>query len=225
MKTRVVMQFFLSAAMSVLAPGVTFAQSRVFLEDVSGKAIRVGQYENVEGSPYLLDNWSKGKVKVENGREYEGLDLKYDQVEDMLLYKNEKGETFKFAEPVVAFTIMDGAAQREFRNGFPPAGTATKDSFYEVLANGGATLLKRSAKVVRQEKTYNSATVNKSIQPIEVYYIAKNNVLERVKKDQDSILEALGDKKEQLRKFIKENRLYLRDASDLIKLVNYYNSI
>ncbi|WP_242920890.1 hypothetical protein [Pontibacter liquoris] len=227
MKCKSLSILFLVLAVSTLTSYTCRAQ--IFLEEVNGRPIRVGQYENVVGSPYLQDEWRKGTVKLANGETYPDVDLKYDQVQDIPLFRNKAGETLEIVQSVAGFTITylkDGALQEAvFRNGYPGIKGASRTSFYEVLAEGKVDLLKRTNKVIREEKAYNSATITKNILPVVTYYIAREEQLVNIKNDRKSILEALADKAPELDAYIKKNKLRLKEDADLAQLINYYNSL
>ncbi|WP_347157208.1 hypothetical protein [Pontibacter chitinilyticus] len=214
--------FFL---MGFVVLNVQISWAQTYLEEVGGRPIRIGQYVDVHGSPYLQDDWAKGTVQFANGKAYDGLDLKYDMVADMLLFKDDKGQTLEFVQPVAKFTVETADGVKTFQNGFPGEGTATDKSYYQVLANGKATLLKRGAKVVREAKQYNSATIEKNIMDIGAYYINKDVALHKIKNNEKAVLAELSDQAPALKEFIKANKLNLKEEEDLVKLVNYYNSL
>lgn len=206
----------------------SWAQS-TYLEEVSGKPIRVGQYVDMEGSPYLQDNWAKGEVKMANGDVFTDVDLKYDLVGDILLFKNKKEEPLEFVQPVKEFSIIysnKGEVENiTYRNGYPAHEGLSEQNFYKVIADGKTSLLKKETKVVRNETSYNSATITKKLFSNEVYYIYKDGKFTRVKKDQKSLLVALKGQEGKLKEFIKSNKLSLKEDKDLAKLISYYNSL
>jgi hypothetical protein len=203
----------------VYAPA-TLAQG--LLADQMGNPVFEKRYTNIKGSPYLQPDWAAGSVKLRSGKTFDGMKLKYDQVEDELLFLSDGGKEMTFSEPVAEFTIGDKA----FRRGYPAADGAPANAFYEVITEGKMALLKRTSKKVIEEPAYNAATSVKSIRTNENYYLTATNLeLTKIKKDKKSVLAALPDKKAELEDYIKDQRLDLRQEQDIVKLISYYNTL
>jgi len=47
----------------------------------------------------------------------------------------------------------------------------------------------------------------------------------RISKNNESIIEALSDKKSLVQEYVEKNKLKCRKEEDLVKVFNYYNSI
>ncbi len=215
------MKYFLSIGAIctlLLSAQTTFGQ---YLQDLNGKPVMEINHVDVEGSPYLFDDWKKGVVKLKNGKTYKDVDLKLNVLSDEVLFKDAKGNTLVFVDEVSEFKIGDVL----MRAGYQASEGRTEKSFYQVLSDGGTTLLKRQSKSIVEEKPFNSATVQKKILSTESYYLARNNQLVKVKKDKKAILEALGEKSVELEKYIASNKLNLKEERDMSQLLNYYNSL
>jgi hypothetical protein len=198
------------------------ASAQFALFDEMGRPIQAKQYVDVQGSPFLSDDWSVGAVKLTSNKEYDGMKLMYDQVDDRLIFKNHAGQAQLFAEPVREFTLSG----RVFRKGFKPVDGASPMAFYEVLADGKTQLLKRTTKKIFEEVPYGSSTKVKKIQSNETYYLSKSeHTLLKIRKDKKALLSELSDKKPDLEKYIKTNRLDLKQDEDMAKLVAYYNTL
>ncbi|WP_299706860.1 hypothetical protein [uncultured Pontibacter sp.] len=192
------------------------------IQDFMGRPIEIKQYVDVKGSPYLTDDWQAGSVKLDNGKIFEGLQLKYDQIEEELMFLNKAEEAQLFVDPIAEFTIIG----RTFRRGYTPADGATPKTFYQVLADGETQLLKRTSKKIYEEVPYGTATKIKNIIENETYYLADaEGKLTKIRKDKKAITNALSNKKSELEDYVKANRLDLRQEGDMAKLVTYYNSL
>ena len=202
--------------------------SQVF-EDANGKPILERKYTGVQGSPYLSETWIKGEVKLTNGDTYKDIDLKYDLLVGELFFKNAQNEMMSFVIPVKEFKLSrqgdNEVKSMFFRNGYKPADGGTLQTFYQVLSDGETALLKRLAKRVAEVKPYGSATTIKTIEEVQSYYIIKNGLPVKVKKDKKTMLAMLGDYNSELLAFIKENKLTLKAETDLVSVMNYYNSL
>ncbi|PKV67431.1 hypothetical protein [Pontibacter ramchanderi] len=220
MKRPFLLQLLGICSFCLLLGSGAFAQTEIV--DYMGRPVMAKQYLDVKGSPYLDDEWQEGWVKLQDGREYAGVRLKYDQVADELMFSNKKGEAQLFVHPVVAFELN----KRLFVSGYNPVDATPLTAFYEVLVNGPTQLLKRTSKWVHEEVPYSSATKVRSIIEQQNYYLSdREGRLTKLKKDRKSLLQALGRKQADLEKYTKANRLDLRQEQDMAKLVAYYNTL
>lgn len=209
-------------------PFIALAQREVatqnFANTTDGSPVPIMKYENVTGSPYLIDDWSTALVKLQSGQTYKDVKVKYDQVSDELRFLS-NGKELIFINPVAEFKIItsknDPVKDLYFKRGFAPDPKA----FYQVLAQGKTTLIKKNRKVIVDKTPYNSATAVKVFEPQVRYYIYKDNNSLSVKANKKSILSALSDKKDTLEAFISKEKLDLNSNDDLSKLLNYYNSL
>ena len=215
----------LSAVFTLAAVAGASAQFES-LNDNMGRPLRAVIHTDVNGTPYLFDDWVKGTVTINKGTQFVGVDLKYDIVSDELIFKSEKGESQTFVEPVREFTLKTEKGNLHvFRNGFVPVDDAKPISFYEVLVDEKTALLKRSSKSIQEEVSYSSATKVKNFQPATAYYLAKDSKLTKIKNDKKSVLAALPEKSTQLEAYIKAQKLDLKNDSHLVKLIAYYNTL
>lgn len=199
------------------------AQQRELIRDITGQPFETMQYVGVQGSPYLLDEWEVGRVRMQSGKVFLDVPLKYDLVQNLLIFRSDAGQEQLFLEPVVEFEI----GRYLFRNGYKPIDGASLSTFYQVLADGGTKLLKRTAKRVEEEVSYGSGPKVKSIVGYEYYYLASddNSSLVKIKKDRRSVINVLKDKKIELNRHINEQGLDLRQDNDIAKLITFYNSL
>jgi hypothetical protein len=199
------------------------------MQDANGRPVLEKKYIDVEGNPYLTDDWLQGTVTLASGESYKDVPLKYDLVRNEPLFRNSKGEAMSFVSPVRKFTLINLPGSEKsvihFRNGYKPADGGTAETFYQVLADGETPLLKKIFKVVTETKPFNSATTIKTFEQVQVLFIVKDGLPVKLRKDKKVVLEALGDYSAQLEEYIKTNKLNLKSEPGLIALVAYYNSL
>ncbi len=196
-----------------------------YTEDFRAKAVLEKTYTDVKGSPYLFDDWSLGIVKMTSGLSYKDISLKYDQVASELIFQDKSGKALGFADPIAEFKIIDKSnAFKIFRSGYKAADSNSDKTFYEVLYDGGTTLLRDPKKNIVEHRAYNSPTAVKSIVETPAYYVVVNGQLIKIKKDKKAILAALTNSA-QLDKYIQDNKLNVKDDKDLVKVMLYYDSV
>jgi hypothetical protein len=206
-----------------------FIKAQDIVQDITGKPLMETSYTDVQGSPYLTDFWVNGLVKLSNGKTISNINLKYDQVADELLFENKEHQALSFVDQVSEFKLIYGSydkpVKKLFRNGFQGVDNGNQNSFYEVLADGGSVLLKKARKKITEIKPYNSSTTVKTFFDVQSYYLSRKGEMIQLKKDKKAILSLLSDKKEQLEKFIDQNKLNVKDEAQLIGLISYYNTL
>ncbi|MGM9474982.1 hypothetical protein ACS5PU_01080 [Pedobacter sp. GSP4] len=195
------------------------------LGDMRGAPLREIKYENVSGTPYLLDFWSKGNVTTKSGKRYADLQLKYDIMGDQLIYQDAGGNPMYFVDPLSAFeiTTVDSSANYKFINGLPAIDGLNQASFFQLIATGKLTLLKRVYKKITESKEYGSATVDKSFNTYSGYYVLQNSALSKISINKKSLLGLAPDKEKEITDYLKKEKIELKEDKDLSKFFAYLN--
>lgn len=199
----------------------------LYIQDVNGSPVRIGTYTNVIGSPYLSDSWLKANIKMANGKVFNNIDVKYDQVADELIYKGTDGQTMNFTDKVAEFHILgDNGSNNIYKQGFTGPKGLSAQNYAQVLVDGKTKLLKRTVKNLQESREYNSATVDRTVTSSTLYYLVnENGEILNISKDKKGILKALPAKGAEIETYISSNKLNAKDDLDLIKIINYYNTL
>jgi len=224
---------FLAGAIFMLTGFTTVAQQfqqTILIQDARGELVgKRDHYLNVEGSPYLSSEWLTGDLKLPNLKVYKDLSIRYDEVEDLIYLKSGDDDNVMLKERPIEFNLAfpeeEGIIQRHFRLGFTDVPGTTPSSYFEVLEDGKVKLLKRSSKIIQQNKEYNSNITVKSFFHVITYYLYRDGKGIAVKKDKKSIFGALGDKQTELEAYVRNNKLNLKTDAGIEKLVGYYNTL
>lgn len=146
----------------LVALGLMTSAQAQFMYDINGRVVSEIQYTDVEGTPYLVEDWYTGSVTMANGgKVVDGIKMRYDAYKDEVEYEKD-GKMYRLGPEISGFAIPTGKDLFIFRNGFPVAGNQNQKSFYRVLHDGNTKLLKRYEMRMREERPYNSATTIKS---------------------------------------------------------------
>lgn len=205
-------------------------QQTILIQDAKGELVgKRDNYVNVDGSPYLSAEWQPGSFKLPNSKVYNDVSVKYDEVEDKIFIKSGDDGAVDLKERPVEFNLAfpedEKVIQRYFRLGFTGIPETTNASYFEVLEDGKVKLLKRSSKIIQENKEYNSNILVKSFFHVIKYFLYIDGKGVLIKKDKKSILSALGNKQTELEAYIKDNKLNLRNDADTAKLIGYYNTL
>lgn len=195
--------------------------------DVQGTLLREIKYEDVKGSPYLSDNWALGKVTTKSGKHYADVPLKYNVMDDKLIFKHENGNPMYFVEPVTAFelnNIISGTSAK-FVNGLPGTDHYNASSYYEVIFSGQVSLFKKIGKVITESKEYGSAITNKSFNTTSNYFVLSDDKFSKITPNKKTISILFPSKEQQLNDYLKKEKIDLKNDDDLKKLFEYLNKI
>ncbi|WP_143053905.1 hypothetical protein [Parapedobacter koreensis] len=207
--------------------GLPFLSGQV-VEHVNGTVVTEKQYTDIQGNPYLFNGWRKGEVTLTGNEKFTGLNLKYDQVNDEVLYEGKGGNDYHFAKQVVAFSIVaDDGESASYRNGFGAYEKLGNNAFYQVLYDGKVKFLRKEVKTIVERIVYGSANANKLVQRSERYFIKlEGKTLAEVKRDRKSLLAFLGPEKSgDLGAFIDREKLKFKSDEDVIKLLQYFEGM
>lgn len=206
--------FTILISIQVLSSVNTNAQNQVVLDPVTGKPLTDLKYEQVIGSPYLVDQWLNGEVKLANGSIVKAKAVKYNILENRLLFQQDN-KVFEFFPQAVAFVLFAPEGKRTFL-----FRENEKDGYFELLEDGKIQLLKKTKKKIQDRKDYNSAVVETTIAENVNYFLMVDGKQKEVKLTKKSIRSALPNYKE----YINTHNL---DPSDVeksfIKLIAILN--
>jgi hypothetical protein len=223
-----IQSLILALLLSTAFATISYAQT-IYAYDRFGHSITRNEAVLSDGSPFLVDKWQPGMVKLANGQTYENVALKYNLKEDVLYFKGNTGDMMTFVQPVTEFSIAVADSgmlvTKHYRNGYKNIGKTTSDSYFEILTDGKVQLLKRTTKVEMKKRDFN--VIDKTIIYYEEakYYLVKNDKPVAIKNDKKSVLANLTDKQQQINDFINANNPDFESDFDLARLINYYNSL
>ena len=168
--------------------------------------------------PYFIDEWIEGSVTYDQ-EFHENVPLLYDIRADRLIVDNQFSikKVMLVFEKVSDFTIQD-------HHFVLLKDTPLTVGYYEIGYDGPSKVF------VRHHKTMQSKAVDYSVVNIfeekKLYYIYKNGTFYPVRR-KGSVLNLLEDKKKDLKKFIRDNKLQFGNdkARDISRLVQYYDQL
>jgi hypothetical protein len=136
----------------------------------------------VEGSPFFKDEWMKGSVTLNQGKQYHNLSLKVNLLEGTVIFLNDKNVEIEITTPIKEVTltdIMKGDVFRFIHSTFL-CNTVGK-SWYNLLDSGKVQLLRNEKRILVENKPYGSATIEQYIRNQPEYYILSNGQCFKVK--------------------------------------------
>jgi hypothetical protein len=217
----------------VIGQSVTSQVSTNFMVEaynIRGRPIVNKDNNNIEGSPLLSDDWSKGTVYFRDGGIAKDIEIKFN-LEKNEVYFNRNGELFLFNDPVLSFRILlqveGNADELLFRSGYPVNGRFSKETLYEVIADGPKfQLVNYRFSYPSDIYVYGSTGSKKKFTPSEEIYVydVAFGKMTKVKRNESTISDALPDLRAKINQLTTANKLKLKSNDDLKKLFELLNN-
>lgn len=213
---------------NVVSAGPGGAGLPMFAYDLAGKPLAIKNVEEIEGTPYLLEEWNWGAVKLKNGRYAKDVSLKLDLYNNKLFFQRE-GTSFEFLAAVQEFIIgykesFDSVALL-YRSGYAPIDKNNEETFYEVLADGKTQLLNYRYKLITEYKPYNQPLRRKFTDKEQLYIATPDKRMVKISKSKDDIIKALPAQEAAINKIVDEKNLKLKKEEDIAKLIAALNQL
>jgi hypothetical protein len=177
------------------------------------------EFKGVLGSFYLYEKWSQSStIETKSGKKYVMSNLNFDLDEEKFLSKLSKDSVYIYQN--LSRVIINN---RIFKN--------IDGKFYQTLSDKGGVVLLKNFSGKLKNPVVNQMT-NQIVKPaeyvkVEKYFIQKDgeDILVRLRLKKSKILKALYDKQEEVKAFVSKNNLSYDNEIDVIKIVNYYNTL
>jgi len=178
------------------------------------------KYSDMAGSPFLNEDFEKGRVELRNGKTYEG-PLRYDIYSDQIEFQTKDEKVYEIKNPETVENISIG--EHEFIC-FKKEDGRELEGIYEEFVNGDLTLLAKHRVFLKDAvpaKPYIEPKPATFIKKKTEYLIVNTNGDVIPIKNKKDIL-ALGDAAD-IKSYIKKNKIQISNEKDLIRLVTYLN--
>jgi len=200
-------------------PSVQFADANGRLLPASGAGI--------QGTPYVFDKFSLGKVVFLNGMESVDSNLNYSYF-DHKLYYTQKNGLYVVNQQAKSFVLNsvdkdNNKLSKQFMCLFPSVENNTPATFYEVLGNGDQLqLLKYTHKRIKESTVYGGAPTKEYVAD-DLFYIydkaAKKMLALGSALSLKAIKKGLPEFTAQIDALLNTNKLNLKKEEDMIQLL------
>ncbi len=235
MKTGLTALFFLVFAINISAQNSTntadnreFTSAEEFLEefehDPYASKLVTNEYRNVEGSPFISEDWLSATIVIDSARAYTNVQIKLNVYDNKIHFKDTEGNERMLTTKVQEVRITDSRSPLNhavFISGFAP----NKNVFFRVLVKGPkVNLLEKFSARKSDIKVFNGEAKLQFDVDKDIYYysVSVKNMYGGTKKC-SAILDVFGNDKK-ITDFAFTNGIRCNKKEDAIKLVNFYNS-
>ncbi|MFZ9982512.1 MAG: hypothetical protein ACO3FI_10835 [Cyclobacteriaceae bacterium] len=184
--------------------------------------------QDLMAQQFPFEFWHEGRAILESGDTLKGK-IKYDPQNDLIqLERNSKFETLT-SRKIIFYEIFD-AQQNNYRQFFAlpysPSGGYKTPSFFELLAEGKITLLcKESVEYRSSNAGFYYGSVSRLVLVYKYFLLKEDGTIERVNGAKNDFIDMMGSRAEEVRKYMKANRLGLERKEEIGRVISYYNSL
>lgn len=158
-----------------------------FMRGLAGEPIVATQYSKVkEGSPFLYEDWKKGKIILGDGQAYENVPLKLNLLEGTVYYKSDDNQEFVPDAPVKEVMLINEENQKRLR--FIHSSFICKEEkkgWYQVLDSGHAWLFRFDSRTLSEVKPYGAAVIEEHITNSGIFMLKYDNQCYKLKNTQE----------------------------------------
>lgn len=208
-----------------------YSNAQQFFTDINGRPIYLKSGYVIEGPAYHPQTYYLATIVMPGGKAYREVPVKFNLMENLLIYKTPVGEELVLVAPAVRVIFTDTSNYRKmsgkiFERGYGTLDQLGPNTWYEVLDTGEVQLLKHYRVYYTDQKQYNSPSTTRVFFEKEEYYIAlPDGSVKKLDKGPEAILSILPDQKVKLSSFIAKEELKCKKEGDWKKVVEYYNKL
>tara|TARA_R110002073_G_scaffold336208_1_gene530872 strand:- start:15582 stop:16280 length:699 start_codon:yes stop_codon:yes gene_type:complete len=182
--------------------------------------------DKVRGTPYMFENWNNNsEILTEDKKTYQIADLNYNVSSDMFAVKISTDSVFIFRPDYLKEVTINN---RTFKKKLDVVSGLF--NYYEVIATSEkGEILKRSRKTIRTGIT-NRLTMQREPD----YYVLKEDYyylnfddesIQELPLKKKNVLKVLGSKSVQIKEYVSEHKLSVKDEEDLQQIFKFYDSL
>lgn len=219
-------------------------RAQMALKNISERGVRFeGAWATFEGTPpppgetigdtYLEATFNPGNVILKDKeRMLEYFRIRYDIHRDEMEFKTSNGVRVLSGAKIKSFVMLDSISgkHRYFMRGnvLSTSRDLLYDGFFEVLNEGAVPVLKRSSIIIKKadyRPELDVGTRDTRILKKHEYFLLIDKNIREVPGQKKKVFDMFGSHEQAIEAFAKENDLNPSKESDLIRIVDHYNSL
>ena len=182
---------------------------------------------NVEGSPYMFDEFYEGVVELTNGHTTQPLQIRYNTHEQSIDFMSGNLAFNVEGENIESFHFTANGKEYKFIKGYD-ASRLSEDDFVEVVVNGEVKFLARHhTSFFEDSASYGSATKNNIYRSDVTYYVKVGDKSpERLRSlNKRRVMNNIDRFEDELEQYADQNNIDFSDKEDVARLIRYCNTL
>lgn len=181
---------------------------------------------DIEGSPYLNNNFIEGSVYTTSKTCYVGIPLRYNIYNDRLEFRSVDGPVQVMTVPEILEKVEFGENTLEYS--VYDVNNRLKRGYFVVLEKGDATLYSRPRvkfEGAKSAEPFKAPQPPKFIRQSDEYYIKVGMDPAVIISNKRDLEEIFPEYQKEINEFIKKNKININRSESLSELVKFYNSL
>jgi len=182
---------------------------------------------NVEGSPYMFDEFYEGVVELTNGHTTQPLQIRYNTHEQSIDFMSGNLAFNVEGENIESFHFTANGKEYTFIKGYD-ASRLSEDDFVEVVVDGEVKFLARHHTAFFEDSaSYGSATKNNIYRSDVTYYVKVGDKSpERLRSlNKRRVMNNIDRFEDELEQYADQNNIDFSDKEDVARLIRYCNTL
>jgi hypothetical protein len=188
--------------------------------------LRLPNMENVEGTPYLDNQFHSARIRTKSGFDTTGVQVKFNAYGNEMIFLENGIELALDSVDMVTYSDVENGKVTEFtfKAGYPKIDNHNSNTIYRVMATGPKyQLLKYYSKKLEDVKSMGEYN-KKEFVTVEYLYIYKEGgEIKKVKADKKAIQEAFPELSDRVEAVVAEKKLKLKKDTDIAVLIEELN--
>ena len=181
---------------------------------------------DIEGSPYLNDEFVPGTIYTLQKQQFVEIPIRYNIYNDQLEFKTESGQIQAMANPEIIEKVKFGTYEMDYL----PYSYSKKirKGFFIILEEGKASLYTKktiSYRKAEEPGAYKEAEPAKFVTNPDDYFIRIGMEEAKLIGNKKDLISIFPDHKKEIENFIKKNKTKTNKPESLVELIEYYNSL
>jgi hypothetical protein len=178
---------------------------------------------------WSFELWHEGKVVLETGDTLRG-QVKYDLQQDLIQFTDKKGTVEALTARKVLFCEIFDRTEGQYRQFYSLPYSTTSGYrtpiFFELIGEGKLTVLCRERLENQSTSSpYYYGSMSRTVLVNKYYMLKENGDIIDFSIRKAEFLQLLGKHGDHINDYMKDNRLKLDEKQDLVKIIQYYNSL
>lgn len=188
--------------------------------------LRLPNMENVDGTPYLDNEFQNATVRTKSGFDTSGVKVKFNAYGNEIIFLQDGIELALDDFDMVSYPKLQNGVigQVVFKTGFPKVDNLNEKTIYQVLASGSKIyLLKHISKKLEDLKTMGDYNRKEFVTKEQLYIYSPSFGIKKIKADKKALIALFPDLAAKIESVIEEKGLSMRKENNLITLIEELN--
>ncbi len=218
--------FVLSAfSQSFIISDLSTLSDHVNVRKGNNNTLNGRNYENIDGSPFLKEDFEKGVIAVNDSLSFKDVPLRYNILTDKIEFKDNKNQVLEINDHNQDYYFLIG--QKQFKTADYIYNNTTIRGVLEILVRGHVQLYKKyqvEFEPATKAIAYEDAKPDRFVSKDAEYFLAVDNEKPKeIKLNKKDIFSQLKQFKPTIEKYAKTEKLKIKSEEDLVQLVQYCN--